>query len=67
MVDRTDDLGAKTLGDFEAIVVRKHGDGKRLLDGRAKPAPAPVDALEGEIAAEHHQAAAAAGSIRGST
>ena len=56
-------IGLQHFGDdafrrFDAIIIGKAGHGQGFFDRRAPPAGAPVNALEGEIAADHHQAAA---------
>ena len=52
---RLEDFRDDSLRRLDPVVVRQTLDGKRLLDRRAPPAGTAVDALEGQIAADHHQ------------
>ena len=46
------------LRGLDAVVGRQHRHRQCLLHGRARPARLGLDALEGEVAADHDQAAA---------
>ena len=63
VVGLAQDLGHEALRHLDPVVIGMAGHGQRLLHRRVAPAGAAVDALEAEIAADHHQPAAGAGPV----